>query len=310
MSRQYNIRWSKADNQELAKVVRNFNSKISRLEKKNPELKNALPERASVRQLKELVQTRQDLKREINMLRRFSKRGSEEIVTHGDNNISMTKWQRTEINRFAAIANRKREKRRRFIESLEVTQDGEGLGYTKGDIGMGRAEVVSLAPIEGLTKSMGQRDLQMRFEGLRAEAQTYYYREKDYRARENYIRGLLENFALSDVADIVREIEAMPIDEFIKKFYSEADANFEGLYAPDREQYQEYVEDLKSTWLTEKGEKFKAGDNIEIQLYVKNKKVESFSNSSDALEFIRARGEDGRPAFKSHEISYRFRAKK
>lgn len=74
MSRRHNIKWQKSDSQDLSKAVKNFNAKISRLEKKNPELKNALPEKVSVRQLKELINTRQDLKREINSLKRFSKK--------------------------------------------------------------------------------------------------------------------------------------------------------------------------------------------------------------------------------------------
>ena len=34
MSKQHKIRWKQSDNQELARVVRNFNAKLKRLEKK------------------------------------------------------------------------------------------------------------------------------------------------------------------------------------------------------------------------------------------------------------------------------------
>ena len=94
MAKQHPIKWKQTDDKELAKVVRNFNNKISRITKKNPDLKNALPDKISVRQLKELINTRQDLKRELNALRRFSKRGAEEIITYGDYNIKVTKWQK------------------------------------------------------------------------------------------------------------------------------------------------------------------------------------------------------------------------
>ena len=60
MSRKHKIRWKESDQQELRKAVKNFNAKIDRIAKKNPELKNALPEKASIRQLKELIKTRQD----------------------------------------------------------------------------------------------------------------------------------------------------------------------------------------------------------------------------------------------------------
>ena len=72
MSRKYKIRWQESDTQELARAVKNFNAKISRIEKKHPELKNALPEKMKVGELKNLINTRQDLKREINSLKRFT----------------------------------------------------------------------------------------------------------------------------------------------------------------------------------------------------------------------------------------------
>ena len=55
MSKRYNIKWRQDDSERLTKAVKNFNAKITRLEKKNPENKNALPERVSAKQLKELI---------------------------------------------------------------------------------------------------------------------------------------------------------------------------------------------------------------------------------------------------------------
>ena len=97
MSKQYKIKWSKQDIEELNKVVKNFNAKITRLNKKNPENANIHPEKVSTADLKKLIETRQDLKRELNALRRFSKRGAELIVDAPDTqyNVKITKWQLT-----------------------------------------------------------------------------------------------------------------------------------------------------------------------------------------------------------------------
>ena len=107
MSKQNRINWRDSDKQELKRAVKNFNAKIKRLEKKNPSNKNVLPEKVSVAQMQELINTRQDLNREINALKRFTKRGAEEIVDvpGTDYNLKITKWQRTEMNRRAAIIN-------------------------------------------------------------------------------------------------------------------------------------------------------------------------------------------------------------
>ncbi len=66
MPRQYNIRWREQDEKELRRVVRNFNDKLRRLVKKNPDNANILPQywnestqqfenRLSVQQVKELI---------------------------------------------------------------------------------------------------------------------------------------------------------------------------------------------------------------------------------------------------------------
>lgn len=248
MSRESRIRWQKSDSQELARVVKNFNAKIERLAKKNPEMINALPEKTSVRQLKELVQTRRDLKREINSLKRFSRRGSEEIISYGDYNIKLTKWQKTEINRRVGIINQRRTRRLREMEEMELTQGGESLGYKKGDVGMGRIERVELSPMKGLTPGMNQRDVIKKWRNIVKESQSGYFTDKDYRLRENYLKGLRENFNPDDIADLEVAIAGMDIREFKKRFYSEADADFEGLYAPNNEQYQGYLTKLKSIW--------------------------------------------------------------
>ncbi len=120
MSGKYKIRWQKSDSEELNRAVKNFNAKITRIEKKNPELKNALPEKVSAKQLKELINTRQDLKRELNALKRFTDKNNrigktedgsyEGITIFGDYKTKITKWQEKEINRRLTNINRRRNK--------------------------------------------------------------------------------------------------------------------------------------------------------------------------------------------------------
>ena len=101
MSRKYNIRWTDSDNEELKRAVRNFNAKVDRVAKKHPELASNLPEKVRVKELKELIDTRADLKRELNSLRRFSKKGAEQIivVTESNYNLKVTKWQLSEMKK-------------------------------------------------------------------------------------------------------------------------------------------------------------------------------------------------------------------
>lgn len=250
MSKRYNIRWQESDNEALRKAVKNFNAKIKRLEKKNPQLKNVLPEKTSVAQMRELIETRQDLKRELNALKRFSKRGSETIVNVPDNdyNLKTTKWQKEEMTRRIGIINRKRKARLKEVQETPLQSRGKDLGYTKGQLGMGKQEEVSLTPMRAFTPKMTQYDLKHKFKNIMKESQNAYWHKRDLQLKSNYIKSLEENFNPNDVKDIIKRIDRMDFKEFKKVFDSEG-GNFEWSYPPDQEAYEEYLTALKSIWL-------------------------------------------------------------
>lgn len=71
------IRYDNKLNSEINKIVRNFNQKVTRLEKNQQEL---LPTKISVRELKKSYNNRNDLKRKLRELKRFSTRGIEQVI--------------------------------------------------------------------------------------------------------------------------------------------------------------------------------------------------------------------------------------
>ena len=260
MSKYHKIKWTESDNKELARVVKNFNAKIDRLNKKDPskmlnELpsdmkvnKNALPEKVSVRQMKELIKTRQDLKRELNTLKRFSKKGAEKIITVPDTdyNLQVTNWQMKEMNRRVGIINRRRKERLDMIREASV----EGHDFTLGQLGMGKQAENELRPTTSFYRTMSQTDLKWKWKSLRVEMQSSYFTEKDFRVRDNYIKGLRDNYAEADVKDIIKEIEKMDIKDFLDKFLSVDLNTFEWASGPpNQEDYKAYVNRLKSEWV-------------------------------------------------------------
>lgn len=276
MSKQYKIRWKPSDEKELARVVKNFNAKLTRL-KKNPQLLetdytrkhgisrqsmlSALPDKVSVKELKQLINSRQDLNRELNALKRFSKRGAEQIriVPNTEYNLKITKWQNTEMNRRVGIINRRRKKRLQDLINLEMTDRGELLGYTRGDFGMGRQEELQLRPMNAFTRSMTQTGLNKKFKTIMQEIQSDYYTKEDYALRENYLKGIKENYNWEDVQDVYEHISKMDIREFIDTFNSEG-GNFE-IASPDgrldikAREYKGYETALRSTWMPNKKDK-------------------------------------------------------
>ena len=250
MSKHYNIRWTDADQQELKRVVKNFNAKISRLEKKlTPNEKRALPERVTVKQMKELIDTRQDLKRELNALKRFSKKGAEEIVTvpNTDYNITTTKWQKQEMTRRVAIINRRRKKRLEEIQDIEMTSRREPLGYTIGDIGMGDIDQIALTPMKPFTPRMTRTELRYKYESILRESQSTYWSKTDARLKENFMNAILSNYKEDDVKDIIEEIDKMDFKEFYTIFKREG--GFELVYFATQEEYESHLTALRVIWL-------------------------------------------------------------
>lgn len=259
MAKYYRIRWTDEDIKELKRAVSNFNAKINRISKKEPSIKNLLPEKVSAKELKDLISTRNDLKREINALKRFSKRGAEEIVNIPNNTIGTraTKWQISELNRRGAIVNRKRKLRADELGLLPAKSRGEELGYTVGQmreyIGMGNIREVELRPTKSFLKDMTAQEVKMRYKSFRYQSKTDYFTEQDYKVKENYIKALYENYAPEDIQAVVDVIEKMDIKDFMDTFYEEG-ATFE-FASPDgnddfkRYEYEGYVEAIKSTWL-------------------------------------------------------------
>lgn len=269
MPKYHRINWRDSDLQELSKAVNNFNRKITRLSKKYPQIKNVLPEKITVAQYKELINTRQDLNREINALKRFTDRKNEikllddgtfkgiEEVPGTDYNVKVTTWQRKEINRKVGIINRKRKQRLKEIQETPMKSRGQELGYTRGQFGMGTIEENALKPIKGFTQRMEQYNVKERWKTLLSQSQSDYFTKKDFLLRENYIKGIKTHYDYESVKDIIAKIEGMDIKEFLNVFNEEG-ATFEIPSPPfdiqEQEiKYEEYLSwenALRSIWMT------------------------------------------------------------
>jgi len=262
MPRQYNIKWREQDEKELRRVVRNFNDKLRRLVKKNPANSNILPQfwnektqeyenRITLDQIKELIATRQDYNRQLNMLKRFSRRGAEQIVETGsDYGARTTKWQEQEQKRLVQTINRRRKARLDTLNAIEVMNASGKLGYTLGQMfGMGLAEQNKLKPTQAFTRGQSQKDIKWKWRALQLEAKDTYYNERDEMLKNNYIKTILDNFDKDDVMDIIGEISGMSSDEFYLKFEAKGDA-FEWAYPPKKgtPEYDDYVKELRGYW--------------------------------------------------------------
>lgn len=244
------IMYYKKDEKELSRVIKNFNQKITRAAKKNPGDANLLPEKMTKKQFKAMVDTRDDFKRELEYLKNFSDRGAEKIVTipDTDNNLKITKWQMETMEDRAKVVNKEREKRRKKIAKLEITDRGKKTGYKKGDYGLKKLDEIALSPIKPFYKSMDRTNLNRRNQNLVRESKDMYWSQKEMELRERYIETLENNFNKNDVADIVRSIRSMSYDEFYKIFMAEG-GNFDEMYPGDEEETRKYLNALRARWV-------------------------------------------------------------
>lgn len=251
MPRQRKTLWEQSDNQErLKRAVRNFNAKIKRIENKDPEMKKVLPEKVTLKEMKNLIKTRQDLNREIKSLQRFTEKGAEELVDapNNKNNQKITKWQRKEMSIKQGVINRRRKQRLKDMEEYNLERKGKDLGYTSVDIGMGKQDEVQLKPINAFTPGMDIYSLRKKFKTLRKESQSQYWNESDMRLKQNYLDQIEENFGSTLEAQLlVARIDAMDFKKFYKTYRKDPN-KFEHFYFPNEQARSQAFEDLKSVW--------------------------------------------------------------
>lgn len=75
-------------NDEIKRIVNNYNRKIARLKLKGAE---QIPKKASRRNLRD-IEDKRELRRELNKLKRFTRRGAEEILEF-KSGLKITKWE-------------------------------------------------------------------------------------------------------------------------------------------------------------------------------------------------------------------------
>ena len=255
MSKRYSIRWNDNDLQEIKRLTKNFNAKVSRLEKKYVNEDVILPEKVSYKDIVNLVETRRDLNRELKSLQRFTQRGSDKLVKlpNSDNNRKITNWQKKDMSSRARRINKVRMQRKEDIENREIKRNNKSLGYTRGELGMGTVDKNMLKGTNPFPKNMSKQDVSMKYEHLKRESQLTYWRKRDVLLRDNFIETLQENFNPAEIKDITDHILDMDIGEFMDTFNEHPD-DFSLAYPGNSEDTKKYIKELRSNWMPNKKE--------------------------------------------------------
>lgn len=181
MQKRYNIKWRESDEKELAKAVRKFNAKRTRLLKQVPELEEFLPAKISTKEIRERVKTRRDFKNELNSIERFMRKGAEKPIVTKEG-IKTTAYEKKEIEfKVRAINARRAAERKRANVSTE-----------KGTMGTIREN--NLKPKQVDINKVKKSDWEKFKESVEKQARDSYFQDKYERYKENFMKGLENAF--------------------------------------------------------------------------------------------------------------------
>ena len=196
MPKKSTIRWRDKDVKELNRIVRNFNSKIKRVAEKSPESEKFLPDKLSVKALKGTIGTRQDFKRELNSLQRFSRREAEKIQTT-PGGLTLTAFEIKEAKIKTRIVNIKRAFERKK------------LGVTERDGVMGQVSERRLQP-KKFTLTKTAKEWEKFVASLEKEISSNFKAEQLEKYKENYLKGIIENLGIKGLAlnNLLKDVDA------------------------------------------------------------------------------------------------------
>lgn len=218
MQKRYNIKWRDTDKKELAKAVRKFNAKRTRLLKQVPELEEFLPPKASTKDIRKSVQTRRDLKNELNALERFMRKGAEKPIVTKEG-IKTTAYEKKEIAiKVRAINQRRAAELKKAAPSTE-----------KGTMGTIREN--NLKPKKYDIDKIKKSDWKKFVESVEKQSKDSYASDRYDRYKDNFLKGLENAFGEkgSELIEIAKQIDAETLTQM---YYDDPILQIDFIYDP------------------------------------------------------------------------------
>lgn len=218
MQKRYNIKWRESDEKELAKAVRKFNAKRTRLLKQIHDLEEFLPAKISTKEIREQIKTRRDLKNELNSIERFMRKGAEKPIVTKEG-IKTTTYEKKEIEiKVRAINARRTAERKRANVSTE-----------KGTMGTIREN--NLRPKQVDINKVKKSDWEKFKESVEKQARDSYFQGKYERYKENFMKGLENAFGEKgrELQEIAAQISA---ERLTQMYYDDPILQIDFIYDP------------------------------------------------------------------------------
>lgn len=220
MPRKPNIKWRNSDRVTLSKTVQQFNSKLTRTLKRNPELIDILPDRITVKEIRKSIQTRNDFNRTIKSYKRFLKKDATEVVSNRQG-LKTTKWQRNETQ---YKVNRINQMRRAERKRANVSTEKGTMGTIRENNLKDKNYNFNTVQPQNWDKIVNQIDKMV---------SENYMHDKYVRYQQNYIKAMFHVMPRDMAATLQEMLYKFTPEQFTQLYYSNPLLGIDYFYSPE-----------------------------------------------------------------------------
>lgn len=248
------IKWRPEDTKKLSRAVQKYNTSITKLSKKNPEIAEAglYPDKISVKMLKERILTRSDFNREISAINRWFKPKARDIITKSG--IKMTRYSYRE-----SVYNYQREMsiyKKNLSEARENLRKQSQLGKPPVSPSEKLKQIAKIRADNSVYNNNDEENLQNSWAvyqmNLAKRSSDKYIQETNNLFYTNYVSALGENFTPEHANDIQALMYTLQLTGYEMYLLTtiNPDLDIEFIYGPDTEEakYNYVYENLYKTY--------------------------------------------------------------
>lgn len=211
-------KWRKADEARLKRLVKNFNSKIRRIEKNRPEIAALQPPKENLKALRETLKgmSRVDINYQFKKMENYLKKGAELPYTTKQG-VNTTVWEKKEIDRAVRTINARN---KALIQKYEPST-------TKGT--MGTIERNNLQPRKNRVNTIQPKDYNRYVSNLFKQVMQNDA-ERNERYKENFLKAV-ENI-MGENSKLYQVVKNMDSALLTKYYYTEPLLQLTFVYDP------------------------------------------------------------------------------
>lgn len=226
------IRYTKKDEINLKKLVRNYNNKINRLNKKGFDT-NFIPQKLKLKDERKLIKSgeRIDFKDRIKYYESFLKRGSENLVK-SNRGLVLPKYEIDQVNIMLKKINRIRRKTKKLYKEEPLTDRNKNINQANKSL-LKNLSINELKDKKFSFKNKSKKDYEKFKKSLAEYYETQEERNKKY--RDNYYKALENVFSEDQSNKIKNVLDKLETDVIINKYYTDINMDIDFVYEPSEQ---------------------------------------------------------------------------